>query len=93
LSPFKNEGLRNANDCHQSGNRSSKDGEIAVITLNCRRERPLRQRDGLYAFNAAIADNSVKGIVLICDGRTFIAGADIPTAARKKGASLLTCRT
>ncbi|HMP62362.1 MAG TPA: enoyl-CoA hydratase-related protein, partial [Phenylobacterium sp.] len=35
-------------------------------------------RDGLHqAFQKADADPAAKAIVLICDGRTFIAGADI----------------
>jgi 3-hydroxyacyl-CoA dehydrogenase len=40
-------------------------------------------------FKAAIADPSVKAIVLICEGRTFIAGADISEfGGAQKGASL-----
>ncbi|HEX2590187.1 MAG TPA: enoyl-CoA hydratase-related protein, partial [Rhizomicrobium sp.] len=70
----------------------SKDGDIAVITLNSPPVNALSAnvRDGLYdSFKAAIADNSVKGIVLICDGRTFIAGADISEfGGAQKGASL-----
>ena len=35
-------------------------------------------REGLLdGMRRAIADSAVKAIVLICDGRTFIAGADI----------------
>ena len=35
-------------------------------------------RQGLFeGFKAAIADPAAKAIVLICEGRTFIAGADI----------------
>ncbi len=70
----------------------SRDGEIAVITLNSPPVNALSAnvRDGLYdAFKEAIADNAVKGIVLICDGRTFIAGADISEfGGAQKGASL-----
>ncbi len=70
----------------------SKDGDIAVITLNSPPVNALSAnvRDGLYeGFKAAIADASVKGIVLICDGRTFIAGADISEfGGAMKGASL-----
>jgi 3-hydroxyacyl-CoA dehydrogenase len=70
----------------------SKDGDIAVITLNSPPVNALSAnvRDGLYdAFKEAIADNSVKGIVLVCDGRTFIAGADISEfGGAQKGASL-----
>jgi enoyl-CoA hydratase/carnithine racemase len=59
------------------------DGDVAVITLNSPPVNALSAnvRDGLYeGFKAAIADDSVKSIVLICDGRTFIAGADISEA-------------
>ncbi|HEY1708763.1 MAG TPA: 3-hydroxyacyl-CoA dehydrogenase NAD-binding domain-containing protein [Rhizomicrobium sp.] len=70
----------------------SKDGDVAVITLNSPPVNALSAavRDGLYdAFKAAIADNSVKAIVLICEGRTFIAGADISEfGGAMKGASL-----
>jgi 3-hydroxyacyl-CoA dehydrogenase len=70
----------------------SKDGDIAVITLNSPPVNALSAnvRDGLYeSFKAAIADPSVKGIVLICEGRTFIAGADISEfGGAMKGASL-----
>ena len=47
-------------------------------------------RDGLTAaFDKAIADGAVKAIVLICEGRTFIAGADISEFGKPpKGASL-----
>ena len=58
----------------------SNEGEIAVITLNSPPVNALsaKVRDGLAAgFRQAIVDESVKAIVLICDGRTFIAGADI----------------
>jgi len=56
------------------------DGEIAVLTLNSPPVNALSAtvREGLKAgFEAAIADDSVKAIVLICAGKTFIAGADI----------------
>src|SRR3546814_7100633 len=47
-------------------------------------------RDGLQAaFEKAIADEDAKAIVLICVGRTFIAGADISEFGKPpKGASL-----
>ena len=47
-------------------------------------------RDGLVgAFQQAKADPSVKAIVLICEGKTFIAGADISEfGGAMKGASL-----
>ena len=55
-------------------------GEIAIITLNSPPVNALSAnvRNGLAAgFKAADEDPSTKAIVLICDGRTFIAGADI----------------
>jgi 3-hydroxyacyl-CoA dehydrogenase len=58
----------------------SNDGEVGIITLNSPPVNALsaKVRDGLYeGFKAAIADPEVKAIVLICEGRTFIAGADI----------------
>ncbi len=47
-------------------------------------------RDGLTAaFDKPLADDAVKAIVLICAGRTFIAGADISEFGKPpKGASL-----
>jgi 3-hydroxyacyl-CoA dehydrogenase len=70
----------------------SKDGDIAVITLNSPPVNALSAnvRDGLHeGFKQAIADPSVKAIVLICEGRTFIAGADISEfGGAMKGASL-----
>ena len=56
------------------------DGEVAVITLNSPPVNALSApvRQGLYeGFKAAGADPAAKAIVLICEGRTFIAGADI----------------
>jgi 3-hydroxyacyl-CoA dehydrogenase len=58
----------------------SMDGDIAVITLNSPPVNALSAnvREGLFeGFKAATADPAVKAIVLICEGRTFIAGADI----------------
>ncbi|MDB5468884.1 MAG: 3-hydroxyacyl-CoA dehydrogenase [Caulobacter sp.] len=70
----------------------SNEGDVAVVTLNSPPVNALSSgvRDGLYeGFKAAIADESVKSIVLICDGRTFIAGADISEfGGAAKGASL-----
>lgn len=57
-----------------------KDGEVAVIIVNNPPVNALswHVRQGLKDnFEAALADNSVKAIVLRCDGATFIAGADI----------------
>ena len=70
----------------------SKEGDIAVLTLNSPPVNALSApvRDGLAeGFKAAIADPGVKAIVLICQGRTFIAGADISEFGKApKGASL-----
>ena len=58
----------------------SLDGDVAVITLNSPPVNALsaKVREGLYeAFKAANANDAAKAIVLICEGRTFIAGADI----------------
>jgi 3-hydroxyacyl-CoA dehydrogenase len=69
----------------------TQDGDIAVVTLNSPPVNALSAnvRDGLYeGFKAAIA-SPAKAIVLICDGRTFIAGADITEfGGPSKGASL-----
>ena len=56
------------------------DGDVAVLTINSPPVNALSQavRDGLKrGFEAAIAEPAVRAIVLICAGRTFIAGADI----------------
>jgi 3-hydroxyacyl-CoA dehydrogenase len=70
----------------------SKDGDIAVITLNSPPVNALGApvRDGLAeGFKQAIADPAAKAIVLICEGKTFIAGADISEFGKApKGASL-----
>jgi 3-hydroxyacyl-CoA dehydrogenase len=58
----------------------TREGDITVVTLNSPPVNALGAtvRDGLAAaFKAAIADPSAKAIVLICEGKTFIAGADI----------------
>ena len=58
----------------------SVEGDVGVVTLNSPPVNALSAvvREGLKgAFEAAIADPAVKAIVLICDGKTFIAGADI----------------
>ncbi|HEY2754035.1 3-hydroxyacyl-CoA dehydrogenase NAD-binding domain-containing protein [Phenylobacterium sp.] len=57
----------------------TQDGDVAVITLNSPPVNALsaKVREGLFeGFKEAIA-SSAKAIVLICEGRTFIAGADI----------------
>jgi len=55
-------------------------GDIAVITVNNPpvNALSLAVREGLVREMTALADNeAVKAIVVACDGRTFIAGADI----------------
>ena len=57
----------------------TQDGDIAIITLNSPPVNALsaKVREGLFeGFKAANASDA-KAIVLICEGRTFIAGADI----------------
>ena len=57
-----------------------KRGDIALITVNNPPVNALSAavRGGLAeAFSQADQDDSIKAIVLACDGRTFIAGADI----------------
>src|SRR5437762_5913090 len=70
----------------------SLDGDVAVITLDSPPVNALsfNVRDGLYeGFKAAIAEPAAAAIVLICAGRTFIAGADIiEFGGAQKGASL-----
>jgi 3-hydroxyacyl-CoA dehydrogenase len=58
----------------------TREGDIAVLTLNSPPVNALSAdvRDGLYrGANEAAADPAVKALVVICTGRTFIAGADI----------------
>jgi len=56
------------------------DGDIAILSVNHPPVNALSQqvRAGILAgVRQAIADPAVHAIVLICDGKTFIAGADI----------------
>lgn len=56
------------------------DGDIAILSVNYPPVNALSQqvRAGLLeGARRADADPSVKAVVLICDGKTFIAGADI----------------
>jgi len=55
------------------------DGDIAVLTLNSPPVNALsaKVREGLFDGFKAAAASDAKAIVLICEGRTFIAGADI----------------
>ena len=65
---------------------------VGVITLNSPPVNALSAnvREGLNnGVSAAIEDGSVKSIVIICEGRTFIAGADITEFGQApKGPSL-----
>ena len=56
------------------------DGEIAVLTVNNPPVNALSHavRSGIVdGINRANEDPAVKAIALLCEGRTFIAGADI----------------
>ena len=68
------------------------DGDVAVITVNSPPVNALSAdvRDGLDGAFKAIAGNAaLKAAVLVCAGRTFIAGADISEFGKPpKGASL-----
>ncbi len=68
------------------------DGDVGVITLNSPPVNALSWgvRDGLaLGMAAALADAGAKAVVIICEGRTFIAGADITEfGGPQKGASL-----
>ena len=68
------------------------EGDVGVITLNSPPVNALSAavRDGLAEGMAlATADPGAKAIVIICEGRTFIAGADITEfGGAQKGASL-----
>jgi 3-hydroxyacyl-CoA dehydrogenase len=58
----------------------TREGEIAVVAVNNPPVNALGQmlRQGLWdAVGALDADPSVRAVVLICEGRTFIAGADV----------------
>jgi 3-hydroxyacyl-CoA dehydrogenase len=72
-------------------------GKVSVITLNSPPVNALSAdvRDGLAAaFKQAGADASTTAIVLICAGRTFIAGADISEFGKApRGASLFEVQT
>ena len=75
----------------------SVEGDIAVLTLNSPPVNALSSgvRDGLaLGVTQAVADPAVGAIVLICEGRTFIAGADITEfGGAAKGASLFDVQT
>ncbi|KAB7648872.1 3-hydroxyacyl-CoA dehydrogenase NAD-binding domain-containing protein [Polymorphobacter fuscus] len=68
------------------------DGDVAVITIDSPPVNALSAdvRDGLDgAFRAIAANPALKAAVLVCAGRTFIAGADISEFGKPpRGASL-----
>ena len=70
----------------------TREGDIAVLTINSPPVNALSAdvRNGLRdGVTQAAADPAVKAIVVICAGRTFIAGADIAEFGKPtKGASL-----
>ena len=71
----------------------TQDGEIAVLTLNSPPVNALSAgvRDGLsLGMRQANALPGVKAVVLICEGKTFIAGADVGNFGKPpSGANLL----
>ncbi len=71
--------------------RIERDGDVALLIINNPPVNVLswHVRQGIFdGVDAAVADGA-KAIVLICDGRTFIAGADISEfGAEMKGATL-----
>ncbi|MBL8770929.1 MAG: enoyl-CoA hydratase/isomerase family protein [Phenylobacterium sp.] len=75
----------------------TREGDVAVITLNSPPVNALSAnvRDGLYEGFKAAGASDAKAIVLICEGRTFIAGADITEfgAPGKPSASLFDVQT
>jgi 3-hydroxyacyl-CoA dehydrogenase len=70
----------------------TREGDIAVVTINSPPVNALSAdvRNGLRTgVDQAAADPTVKAIVLICGGRTFIAGADISEFGKPpKGATV-----
>jgi 3-hydroxyacyl-CoA dehydrogenase len=70
----------------------TREGDIAVVTINSPPVNALSAdvRNGLRTgVDQAAADPAVKAIVLICGGRTFIAGADISEFGKPpKGATV-----
>ena len=70
----------------------TREGDIAVVTINSPPVNALSAdvRNGLRdGVGQAAADPAVKAIVVICAGRTFIAGADIAEFGKPpKGATL-----
>src|SRR5208282_1458286 len=70
----------------------TREGDIAVLTINSPPVNALSAdvRNGLRdGVEQAAADPAVKAIVLICAGRTFIAGADIAEFGKATGGASL----
>jgi 3-hydroxyacyl-CoA dehydrogenase len=69
------------------------EGDIALLSLNSPPVNALSAavRDGLArGLDRALEDDDIRAIVLICEGRTFIAGADISEFGKPpQGVSLL----
>ena len=68
------------------------EGEVATVTINSPPVNALSQavRDGLKrGVEAAEANGAVKATVIICAGRTFIAGADITEFGKPHAAPYL----
>src|SRR5271166_4968515 len=68
------------------------DGEIALVTIDSPPVNALSQavRDGLKrGVEAAEANSAVKATLIICGGRTFIAGADITEFGKPHAAPYL----
>ena len=68
------------------------EGDVATVTINSPPVNALSQavRDGLKrGVEAAEANGAVKAIVIICAGRTFIAGADITEFGKPHAAPYL----
>ena len=61
----------------------SHDGEVAVLTLNSPpvNALSLTVREGLYAGLQQALASQARAVLLICEGATFIAGADISNLA------------
>ncbi|MFN0185724.1 MAG: enoyl-CoA hydratase-related protein, partial [Aquabacterium sp.] len=58
----------------------TREGDIGIVSINHPPVNALSQvvREGILGcVKAADADPAIKAIVFICEGRTFLAGADI----------------
>jgi len=75
----------------------SMEGDVAVLTLNSPPVNALSAgvREGIAVGIAqALADPAARSVVLICEGRTFIAGADITEfGGAQKGPGLFEVQT